>query len=347
MIAESYKIIKHRKKNMIEVANVSDFLYEDPKSVNANSLLHNPNITLYCIDPFRKLAIFIETPENIKLNDAAFYYIAQYKNAINAYTLSFRQLHKFAKKVKLANDQLIFIFSVGRCGSTFLSSAFNTIPNIESLSEPDVFSQLSILKNRNILSEKEINRLIISCTKVICKNPRQGGQLKFAIKFRSFAIDIAEVLITNFKEAKNIFMYRDGQTWLRSAVRAFSNPSADNIDLVARSISMSWLAVMEKYMRLYQDGISMFAVQYKDIIGNTETVIKDIFSHCEISNVNWDILSSLVNSDSQEGTVLSRTSVNQKTINIPERCFLEFKELLKSRPTVNSVDYILPNTHSY
>ena len=263
----------------MNIVNIGDFLYKYEKDVRAEEVIRNPDITLYCIEPVNKWVVFVETPGEIKPSDAAFYYMAQYEHATHAYIFPYDHFHKLAKKIQLNSAQVIFIFSVGRCGSTLLSSVFNKVAHIKTLSEPDVFSQLALLRNRNGISEKEMRRLLLSCTKVLCKSQRENE--KVAIKFRSFSIRIADILINSFGEAKNIFLYRDAYSWLNSAVRAFSSPSSDKIESVM-GYGLSWLNVMETYMHLYNIGICMFTLRYKDLVENTEAVIRDLFNYCEI-----------------------------------------------------------------
>ena len=98
--------------------------------------------TLYCLDFENRQAVFVETPPEYNLSRAPFLYQAQYELASRLVQIPFETLHRLAAEVVIDPTRLILIYSVGRCGSTLVSHAFNALEGVESISEPDVFTQM-------------------------------------------------------------------------------------------------------------------------------------------------------------------------------------------------------------
>ena len=63
------------------VVKLEDFDFKEGENIDPLTIVQNPNITLYCIDPQNQRAIFVETPSDIDLSQAPFYYLAQYEHA--------------------------------------------------------------------------------------------------------------------------------------------------------------------------------------------------------------------------------------------------------------------------
>jgi hypothetical protein len=368
MNAQILNIKSKKRQEPLGVAAPTDFAFSSGSTISAQFIVENPAISLYCLDHENQRALFVET--HIDLSKAPFYYQAQYENSTALFAVSYETLHKLAKDISFDSKRLILIYSVGRCGSTLLSSALNQIDNIFNLSEPDIYAQLVQIRNWHE-NKTEVNELIQSCTKILCKSP-QHEPLVWAIKFRSYSIEIADLMFKHFPNAKNIFLYRDAETWLKSAFRAFLKPDAlnstkyltemqnflesiahliakrstknDKLLSIVEMLTLAWLSVMERYLILHQQGFSMFAVRYKELSTNPQQVIKEIFAYCGIPTTDLSKVFKALEKDSQAGSVLSRENMQKKAGKLPENYLVEIREILQKHPTIQTPHFIVPNT---
>lgn len=361
-----------RREDPFEIVSPADFKFSAGNSIDAQVVIENPNISLYCLDHENRRAIFVETPGSIDLSQAPFYFQVQYENAIGLFGVPYEILYRLANDIHLDSKRLILIYSVGRCGSTLLSSVFNQVEDIVSMSEPDVFTQIVAIREWDGSNEAQVSELLQSCTKVLCKSPgRNRLILAWAIKFRSFGIEIADLLFKYFPETRTIFLYRDAETWWKSNYRAFVQDDikasayltmaqawlSPLVPLVAQYSSekgalsslvkvgtLMWLSVMERYLTLYEQGAPMLAVRFKDLTTAPERVIREIFKYCGFKTSNLTEVFKVMGEDSQAGTLLSREKLRRIEVNLTDEHKAEMAQILQSRPIIQTPDYILPNT---
>lgn len=221
-----WEIERKNKSNELNIASRQDFQLKTPTSMHEDSIICNPQLSLYCLDDKSKSAVFVETPPEVEISQHSFYYQAQYEHAQRVVTVPYEILNRLAETMDREFHTLVFIYSVGRCGSTLLSRAFAQVNSILSLSEPDVYTQIVAARPSNGTRDAELTRLAQSCTSLLYKSARPGQNV-FIIKFRSFSIHIADLLFKAFPFARSVFLYRDAETWARSAARAFDifNPT--------------------------------------------------------------------------------------------------------------------------
>jgi hypothetical protein len=144
MEARSLIIEERRREAGIALVSPSDFRVRDGGAVDAGIVLRQPNLSLYCLDFENRQALFVETPPECDLSRAPFMYQAQAEAALRLIQVPFEALDRLAEEVAIDPARLILIYSVGRCGSTLVSHAFNEVEGVESLSEPDVFTQMLV-----------------------------------------------------------------------------------------------------------------------------------------------------------------------------------------------------------
>src|SRR5690348_4471679 len=142
MEARSLIIEEKLRTFPIAVVRPSDFRVRDGGAVDPQILLRQPNLTLYCLDFENRQALFVETPPECDLSRAAFLYQTQYDAVLRLIQAPYATLHRLAAEVVIDSSRLILIYSVGRCGSTLVSRAFDLVEGVESISEPDVFTQM-------------------------------------------------------------------------------------------------------------------------------------------------------------------------------------------------------------
>lgn len=367
-------IESRRREDPLLIASPADFEFSEGNTVDAQVVIENPNISLYCLDHENQRAIFVETPGDVDLSQAPFYYQAQYEHSVGLFAVPYETLYRLANDIHLDSKRLILIYSVGRCGSTLLSSALNQVEDIVSLSEPDVFTQMVAIREWDGRNDAEVGELLQSCTKVLCKSPEQNRlPFAWAIKFRNFGIEIADLLFRYFPEAKIIFLYRDAETWLISISRAFLQDEikaserlamtqawlSPLVPLVAKYTSekgglsslvkagtLMWLSVMERYWMLHQQGVPMLAVRFKDLTAAPHQAIQRIFEYCDITTSNLAQVFKVMERDSQAGTALSREKLQHAKVNLTDEHKAEIAEILQWHPIIQNPDFVVPNTWS-
>lgn len=215
-------IQKKQKNNPALVADVSDFDYlEGEKIDDIAQVVSQRNVSLYCLDHQQKQVIFVETPSDIDIFAYPFLYQAQFEYAHRLIAISYETICQLAQTFKIPDNQLIFIYPVGRCGSTLLSRIFHQVEYVISLSEPDIFSQIVGLRMPDKSNDCQLAELLLVLTALLCKPNQLKNPSFYVFKLRGFCIEIADILHKVFPHSKGIFLYRDAQKVVESCIRAF------------------------------------------------------------------------------------------------------------------------------
>src|SRR5436190_4137514 len=175
MLAYEMIIDSKVKISPFAIVSVDDFQVHTGQPVAPPIILEQPNLSLYCIDHVNQRAIFVETSPEVNLLRAPFYFIAQYEAAQRLIAVPYETLHALAGEVKIDPQRIILFYSTGRCGSTLFSHVMNLNPSIVSFSEPDVFSQLVMLRTAAQSSDEEIASLLWDSVMVMSANAQQQG----------------------------------------------------------------------------------------------------------------------------------------------------------------------------
>ena len=217
MPAQLHDVLATRKP--IGWANLDDFDLGPATATPARIVIDQPGWTLYGLDHARDLAVFTDLPPGTDLADSPFAYATQHRLARRVLTMSLAELEAVADLAPPVH-RLILIFSIGRCGSTLLSHALNTVPGVWCLSEPDAFSTLVMQHyhspRRSGFPDDQIIRLIRACTRLQFRPPSGRQADVFAMKFRSQAIFQADLYHRALPDAPCVFLYRDALGWANS-----------------------------------------------------------------------------------------------------------------------------------
>lgn len=161
--------------------------------------------------------IFVETPRQAALQDVLVCN-AQRKYAQRVWLVPLEHVRRFVDR-RLDEDpaqaeNILFVQSTGRCGSTLLSKVLDAIGGVHSLSEPDVYTQIwdTVLAGREALSGVNTHQLLHDVTVLYAMMLRfhSAGDGLVCLKLRSQCIEVAESMHKAIPSAKQIFMYRDG-----------------------------------------------------------------------------------------------------------------------------------------
>jgi hypothetical protein len=364
-----------QRPDPLSIVNLQDFNYIEGESIDPKTIIENPNISLYCLDPQNQRAIFVETPLNIDLSNAVFFHQAQYEHAQQLLAVPFEYLPQLAAALGEPIEQLIMIYTVGCCGSTLLSKVFNQLDTVLSLSEPDVFSLLVGMRNPDGSNAPEITQLLKICIYLLSKPTLKGKLSCCVIKLRGFCIEMGDLIYRAFPDAKVLFLYRNVEDVVKSSIRAFvyfstSLPTiAQNIDFYSRFVPLlkdyanyidftdssaidlyttSWLSIMQRYMLLHKQGIPTCAIRYEDLVANPQQIVTSIFKHCDLPISEVAKACNAFEKDAQSGSNLSKENLSKNDMKIPD--ILEIRKktsaLLKKHPEIQTPDFIVPGTLS-
>jgi hypothetical protein len=334
-------------------------------------VISNPLISLYCLDHANQRVLFVENRPGVDLSQAPFLYQAQYENAVRLIAVSYETLHELARAIPLNDARLILVYSVGRTGSTLLGAALNAVEGIVGFSEPDVFTQLVALREWDGSNDAEISALVESCMKLLCKPTEQIPEPRgWVIKFRSFTIELGDLLHEHFPNTKNIFLYRHAEAWLNSMYRVFGDTEGDIgfrtfiqgwlstlVPPIARHgqaggsllsyssmFSMLWLNTMERYTSLRNSGMPGLAIRYEDIQAVPQAALEQIFEFCGLPTAGMESVHQVLEKDSQAGTGFSRESLSHKKNGLMEAQLADLYRELQAHPAIPSPDYVVPGT---
>jgi hypothetical protein len=207
------------RKGDFGFAGLADFRYRQGPSVDARILLEQPKLSLYCLDDERRQAVFVELPPGTDVSQQPFLFRTQYQGAERLLTVPYETLHELAGSLTNRPRRLILMYSVGRAGGTLVSRALNRLDSVLSLDEPDVYNNAVMARPAGGARDEEFARLLHSATLLLFKPLRPETDTLF-IKFRSCSIEIGDLMYRAFPDAKVMFLYRNAETWARSAGRS-------------------------------------------------------------------------------------------------------------------------------
>lgn len=369
------KILNIQKKNRTPantIAKLEDFDYLEGDEIDAKIILDNLNISLYCLDLQNQQAIFVETSEEIDIYEPPFLYHAQYENAQRLFTVPFDELTQLAQSIDPI-DNLILIYSVGRCGSTLLSKVFNQLDTVVSLSEPDVFSQLVAMRDIDGSNDEQIVGLLKICLLFQCKNINKKKTKHCVIKFRSFCINLADLISQIMPESKIIFLYRNAEDVVKSSIRSFVFVKEmipqirANIDVYTHIITLlkeyesyidfddpnltdlyttAWLSVMERSWLLNQKHMISCSLRYEEFVTKPQEIVTILFKKCGLPASKIEKACQVFEKDAQMGSSLSQE--NTRKNDTPSIDNLEISQkitrLLNHHPDIKTPSFIFPNT---
>lgn len=216
MTGRLHEITARRKDFWAGVSKIDDFTLGPARDVSPDKILTSPDWSLYCLDFTQGKALFVELPAGTNLAETPFVYVAQFEHALRAITVPMDLVEDLGGKLA-SPPQLAFLFSTGRCGSTLASRILAQLPGVWSLSEPDCYTNLAL--GRFSLEPARARTLIAAATRLLCRPPRGVQVDTIVIKPRSEAIMQAENLGQAVPGARNIFMYRDAESYVNSVYK--------------------------------------------------------------------------------------------------------------------------------
>jgi hypothetical protein len=365
---------KHRREGGF-LADLNDFTVSEGEAADSGIVLANPNLSLYCFDDEAKRAIFVELPGGVNLASVPFVYQTQYEQAQRLLAVPYDDFRQIAKTLPPV-EHLIMMYISGRSGSTLLSHVFNELDTVMSLSEPDVITQFVHLRDANHTRDAELCDLLDCTVRILFKpNPFKTPAI-YGLKFRMETLRVMDLFQDAFPQAKNLYLYRDCEGFVRSFYRMFKNvpgmvsmrlsdfldefrqkfaynfspkvvyldPDTDEISLV-QWLTLLWVTVTEWYLEQTGRGIPSLAVRYADLTANREQVLAAIFEYCDLPVDEVSKTLSAFERDSQAGTWLGRKNPKEgNTLQLTDEQQQAMNRILARHPVIRQSDFIAPNT---
>jgi hypothetical protein len=336
----------------------SNFRVSEVGTVPAATVLGD-HVELYCLDDARGEALFVDTGEDVDLAGAPFFYLAQYRAARRLLAVPYDTLHALADG--LPDPRPIFVHSTGRCGSTLLSRALTAVPGVRSLSEPDVYSDLAMLRHWYPDRESDYGRLARSCTRILGRHTPT-----LAVKLRGGAIHLGDLLQKEYPAAHDLFLYRHAERWTESMHAGFTpslpgkralptflryleaqapllSPYArrhGRRPTLAESYALTWLSIMDRYVTLRDAGVPFLPVRYEELTAAPRETVLRILQWCELPTDGVDAVVETFATDSQAGTNLSRSArAATPVVPLTPEDYEQVRAVLAEHPIVSTPDY--------
>ena len=376
MPAQFYDILAPRKP--IGWANLDDFDLGPATPTPARTVIDERGWSLYGLDHARDLAVFTDLPPGTDLADSPFAYATQHRLARRVLTMSLAELEAVADLAPPV-PRVILIFSIGRCGSTLLSRALNTVPGVWCLSEPDAFSSLVMQHDhspqRSGFPDDQIIRLIRACSRLQFRPPLGRQADVFAMKFRSQALFQAGLYHCALPDAACVFLYRDAFGWANSvyammrqydfpdtltgpdralawsifAAAADPAPLDGLIDLAAPEVPME-LALgpalscnMAEYTHHLTAGVPFLALRYNAFNRDRQASIARLLRHCGLPEDHAGAALQAFERDSQSGTHLAQEVTTHR---LSPDCLDRLAALVARQPAFTDPNLVLPDAHA-
>jgi hypothetical protein len=354
-------------------ANLADFTLQDAEAASPTSVLHNPALSLYCLDNERREAIFVELPSSVRLADASFVHVRQHEAAVRVFALPYRDFLRLAAELP-AIDRFIMVYNTGRCGSTLLSHAFNAA-GVASLSEPDEPVGFVHLQRKRAMPREEMRALFDASLRFLFRRADNSMPTVCALKLRGESIQITGLIQATFPQAKNLFLYRDAVSWVGSMYRIFMRLQVperqplselrnkfdrmygldadrllphlgeigDEVSTV-EFLTLQWLGVVEPYIEATERGLPVTALRYADLTQRPQAVLGKVFEYCGLPDADAQGALAAYERDSQAGTPGERARVGEERWQLGAEQVERIGAILARHPVVKEPSMALPRT---
>lgn len=348
-------ILAKNKVHPLAPATLRDFTCSEMGKVDPAVTIYDPTISLYCFDHDSEHAIFVQVPHDVDITLGPFLYLEQYEHAQRILAVPYEVFHRLAASID-ARAPLVFIHSTGRAGSTLLSKAFGDMESVTSLSEPDVYTQAVSMRLSGV-QDDEICRLLSSATKILFNPAFAGNTSLHVVKFRSFCIEVADLLSAALPDAGSLFLWRNLGAYIHSSMRAFGvddmSPEVGRAALASLAgtaplldeelrqrseldrvevLCLIWLSAMHTYARFNQQGIPMLAMRYDELVAEPLRMMETILAYLGLPTDRLSGSLRAFERDSQSGSMVSRDAAARRRVNIDGRRWDLVHSLLRRYP---------------
>ncbi len=370
--ASLHNILARSKDLPARRAMLKDFELDAATETSADRVVTELGWTLYCLDQATQRAVFVRTPPDADLSATPFLRMAQYDHASQVMLVAWSELDTLAARVPVPQN-LIFVFNIGRSGTTLVSRMLGRVEGVVSLSEPN--AQLDITMNRAANGRDLTRKLIAACTRLQCRQP--DGKTPHTLAFKTYSqslFNCAEYYEA-FPKAKYVFLYRDAVSWANSLykmARGFGvsealdrntrnfvwsiASAAHDISVFEKSFpgaaeifhheeisAVCWDLQLDCYMKNLRSGVPFLALRYNEMNADRENMTRLLLEHCGLPTAAAASAMHGFDQDSQEGSGIGGD--NRIKGFTPENR-QRFLATLAQQKKFNMPDEILPDIYS-
>jgi len=211
-------------------ADLQDFHYVQGQKVSFKELLKCYPFTLepYCLDDEHQCVILVETPLAFDCAIVGpFYFSTQRSVARRLFSIPYAEYNEVCAGINHVDfKNLILLYNTSRCGSTLVSKAFDSMANIQSISEPDMFTSMTHIAmecGQEPSRMAELSELATNTGKLLLalRSRRYPDKPILALKFRFQVTNIAHLLKGALPGASSMFLYRNAADVVDSMAAAF------------------------------------------------------------------------------------------------------------------------------
>ncbi|XP_067681904.1 uncharacterized protein [Haliotis asinina] len=344
-------VLWKRKVSHMTPSNTNEFWTTHERFDHPRILL-DPSVSLYNITLTE--AIFLKTDKDVDIYSSDTHPFMKWAQALNAeklYIIPMEAFHRLADETGDPHVPVIWLSSIGRCGSTLLSQVFEKVPGTITLGEPEALISVTMLSKLETTPEEEVVKLLRSAIRLQCK--KLPGAQRIIMKVASFTFAEVKVIYEMFPEIKHLFLYRDslpyavsGKGFAQSEFLAKLTKVMMDSDLLARffpglrrnlykmyarvdrydhdlediAVNLCMVghamimssALMTRYKEFRDSGIPIFAVQYEELVKEKEGMVIALFQKLDIPEKHVTKALVAFEVDSQRGSSISRKSTGPR-----------------------------------
>jgi len=262
----------------------------------------------YCADLQAENLLFVTVDDAMRTLRAPFAYRSLYDDARALIACPIERTAELEMDVA---GQTLLIFSIGRCGSTLLSTLLNQTGHL-SISEPDALCGFAFLKPSQV---PEIGLDVIGAAMhASLASFHAHARSAVAIKFRSQCNRAVDLYRRLLPDARIAFVLRETPSWAASVHRAFGEPP----EVMVRRLSDGLAA----YDRLVEGGAAPALVWYEDLRAEPQRAIEALIGRA-LGPEEAAAVGAAAEQDSQAGTGLDRSIVRRRPLD--EAVLSEFR----------------------
>lgn len=317
--------------------------FESPRYV-----IENDHVTLLNVDD--EYAIFVEA--NVgkdvhlwKMEYSGFMKLAQLKYCKRLILVPRDHFHRMAGELGDPVQPIIFLFNVGRCGSTLLTQIMESTGRCVSISEP---APLLYIANKLMTGKDSPDSLRSTCRdtlRLICRPCPSVDPLAYFVKVAPSCSLILPVVYDVFPSSKYLFMYRNVVDVAESFCKViqelpflfamtvaaersgylrrkfltmfemremFESSGAEWNDLILGAVGFA--KVCQVYLECRRNGgLPIAAIRYEDLKSDPRHAIRKTFEFCELpSSLIAGAVRDGLAADAQRNSPLSMSNLRKK-----------------------------------
>lgn len=350
-----------------------DFVLGDGSPAPAEIVTTERDWSLYSLDLEQGVAWFVELPSGTDLSNSVFAFRDQRQLARRLLQISLDELIAVSRQVA-PPEKVIFVFSIGRCGSTLVSHVLNTSPQVWGLSEPIAFPRLIMTNydsDRRLMPDRQrLVDLIRACTLLQFRPTDPMHRTVLALKFHSQCVFQADAYFEAFPDAAFVFLYRDAISWTKSWYQMAQKYGYDAVVAGPRRFDIwncitaaddlahllpyldrdgpdlpmedglihGWSRNMEEYERLFDARVPFLSLRYNELNADRAASVERLFRHCGLPPEQARDGLIAFERDSQAGDIVS-SDVEAEAMTDAQ--VQRVRAVLGRRPRFNDPDLLL------